>query len=100
MSESLDVATVVPSDVLPIVARFMPLLPQKSTQESHLSSEQLSPNRVRSDFDVDTVDLYPMLLRRDQLPALQAARSMQDEAYESVSMIPSRHESGHVDVNH
>ena len=50
MSEPLDIASVVPSDVLPVVARFMPLNPQRSTEESHLSSEQLSPTRVRSDF--------------------------------------------------
>ena len=55
MPESLGVQ----SDVLPVVARFVPLNPQGS-QESHPSSVQLSPNRVRSDFDVDTVDLYPL----------------------------------------
>ena len=46
----LDVASVVPSDISPIVARFTPLNPQES-QVSHLSSVQLSPNRVHSDFD-------------------------------------------------
>ena len=59
MSESLGVASVVYSHVLPAVARFMALNPQGS-HESHLSSEQLSPNRVRSDFDVDSVALYPL----------------------------------------
>ena len=54
MSVSLGIASVVPSDVLPVVAGFMPLNPQGS-QESHLSSEQLSPNCVRSYFYVDTV---------------------------------------------
>ena len=38
---------------------FTPLNPQGS-QVSHLSSVQLSPNRVRSDFDIDTVDLDPL----------------------------------------
>ena len=102
MSESLDIASVVPSDVLPIVDRLMPLNPQGSTQESPLSSEQLSPNRVRSDFDVDTVDLYPMfaasqrsvgdiplifpILSPELLlsPVSPAARSLQVQAYESV----------------
>ena len=55
----LDVASVVPSDISPIVARFMPLNPQES-QVSHLSSVQLSPNRVRSNFEIDTVDLDPL----------------------------------------
>ena len=32
-----------------------------ANQGSQESSEQLSPNRVRSDFDVDTVALYPLL---------------------------------------
>ena len=58
MSESPGVPSVVPSDVLPVMARFMPLNPPGS-QASHLSSEQLSPNRVRSDFDVETVNLFP-----------------------------------------
>ena len=59
MSESLDVASVVPSDMSPVTGRFTPLNPQGS-QVSHLSSEQLSPNRVCSDFDLDTVDMYPL----------------------------------------
>ena len=54
----LDVASVVPSDILPIVARFTPLNPPGS-QVSHLTSVQLSLNRVRSDFDPDMVDLDP-----------------------------------------
>ena len=55
----LDVASVVPSDISPVMARFMPLNPQGS-QVSNLSSVQLSPNRVRSDFAIDTVDLDPL----------------------------------------
>ena len=70
----------------------MPLKPQGSTQESNLS-----PNRVRSDFDVDTVNLYRLFASRSvgYLPLISpitspespllAARSLQDEVYESVS---------------
>ena len=54
-----DVASVVDSDMLPVTGRFTPLNPQGS-QVSHLSSMQLSPNRVRSDFDLDAVDLFPV----------------------------------------
>ena len=41
----LDVASVVPSDISPIVTRFTPPNPQGS-QVPHLSSVQLSPNRT------------------------------------------------------
>ena len=54
-----DVAFVVDSDMLPVTGRFTPLNPQGS-QVSLLSSVQLSPNRVQSDFDLDAVDLYPI----------------------------------------
>ena len=39
--------------------RFMPLNPQGSPM-SHLPSVQVSPNRVCSDFDLETVYLYPL----------------------------------------
>ena len=54
-----DVASVVDSDMLPVTGRFTPLNPQGS-QVSHLSSMQLSPNRVRSGFDLDAVYLFPV----------------------------------------
>ena len=57
---TLDVASMVLSVISPAVARFTPLNPQRS-QVSHLSSVQLSPNRVRLDFEIDTVDLDPLL---------------------------------------
>ena len=42
-----------------IMARFEPLNLSEA-QESWLSLVQLSPNRVRTDFDVDSEDLYPL----------------------------------------
>ena len=49
-----DVASVVDSDVLPLMGRFTPLNPQGS-QVSHLSSVQLSPNRVSFVCDVSKI---------------------------------------------
>ena len=56
MSASLGAADAVPPTGSPILARFGPL----NLPESRLSSVQLSPNRVRSDFDVETEDLAPL----------------------------------------
>ena len=55
----LDVTSVFPSDISSIVFRFKLLNPQGS-QVSYLSSVQLSPNWVHSDFDIDMVDLDPL----------------------------------------
>ena len=58
MSASLGAAAVVPPAGSPIVARFEPL--NMPGSQGRLSSVQLSPNRVRPDFDVDTENLYPL----------------------------------------
>ena len=59
VSASLGAAAAVPLTGSPIMARFGPLdLPE--SQESRLSSVQLSPNRVRPDLDVYTEDIYPL----------------------------------------
>ena len=47
-------------DVCLAADRVVTLLPQES-HLSQLSSVQLSPNRVREDFDFDTMDVFPML---------------------------------------
>ena len=56
VSPVFDVMSVMDSDGLPVMGRLTPLDPQGS-QVSHLSSVQLSPNRVQSDIDVDAVEL-------------------------------------------
>ena len=55
-----DFAPVVHLDKSPVTDEFAPLNPQES-QVSHLSSVQLSPKRVRLDFDIATPDVFPML---------------------------------------
>ena len=45
-------------DVCPAADRVGTLLPQES-QVSQFSSVQLSPNRVREDFDFDTRYVFP-----------------------------------------
>ena len=45
-------------DVCPAADRVVPLLPQES-QVSQLSSVQLSSNRVRANYDIDTMDVFP-----------------------------------------
>ena len=44
-------------DVCPAADRVVLLLPQE-LQVSQLSSVQLSPNRVREDYDFDTMDVF------------------------------------------
>ena len=51
VSASLGDAVAVPPTGLPIMARFEPLNLPKS-QESQLSSVQLSPNRAQPDFEL------------------------------------------------
>ena len=51
-------APVVDLEISPMADHFAPLIPQES-QVSHLSSVQ--PNRVRLDFDYDTLDVFPVL---------------------------------------
>ena len=58
-----DVAPVVDSDMLSVTDQCVPLNPQGS-QESLLSSVQLSPDRVRLDFDLDAVDFVPCFVPR------------------------------------
>ena len=59
VSASMGAAAAVPPTGSPIMARFGPLnLPE--LQPSRLSSVQLSTNRVRPDFDIDTNDLCPL----------------------------------------
>ena len=48
-------------DVWPAADQVVTLLPQES-QVSQLSSVQLSPNRVREVFDIDTMDVFLVLL--------------------------------------
>ena len=55
-SPKSDLAPVVHLDISPVTDQFAPLNPQ----ESHLSSVQLSPNRVRVDYDIDTLDAFPV----------------------------------------
>ena len=45
-------------DVSPAADRVVQFLPLES-QVSLLSSVQLSPNRVREDFNYDTMDVFP-----------------------------------------
>ena len=52
-------APVVPLELSPVADHFAPLNPHES-QVSHLSSVHLSPNRVRIDFDFDTLDVFPV----------------------------------------
>ena len=56
-----DVMPVVDLDMFPVTNQSAPLDPQGS-QVSHLSSVQLSPNRVRLDFDLDTIDVFPVFV--------------------------------------
>ena len=56
-----DDVPVVELDMLPDVSQFALLNPQGS-QVSHLSSVQLSPNRIRLDFDMDTLDVFPVFV--------------------------------------
>ena len=46
-------------DVSPDYDRMVQILPLES-QVSLLSSVQLSPNRVREDFNYDTLDVFPV----------------------------------------
>ena len=52
-------APVSSKDVCPAADRVVPLLTHES-EVSLLSSVQLSPNRVRADYDFDTMDVFPM----------------------------------------
>ena len=45
--------------MLPNVNQFA-LLSHQGSQVSHLSSVQLSPNRVRLDFDMNILDVFPV----------------------------------------
>ena len=79
MSASLGAVAAVPLTGSPIMARFEPLsLPE--SQESRLSSVQLSPNRVQSDFDGDTEDLFPLYdtspVSDDDLSLISPARNL------------------------
>ena len=56
-----DDVPIVELDMIPDVSQFALLNPQGS-QVSQLSSVQLSPNRVRLDFDMDTVDVFPVFV--------------------------------------
>ena len=49
-------APVVPLEISPVADHFATL----KSQVSHLSSVQLSPNRVRENLDYDTLDVFPM----------------------------------------
>ena len=50
---------VVDLEISPLTDHFVPLHPRES-QVSHVSSVQLSPNRVRLDFDYDTLYVFPV----------------------------------------
>ena len=54
-----DDVPVVELDMFPDTSQFALLNPQGS-QMLHLSSVQLSPNRVCLDFDLDTIDVFPV----------------------------------------
>ena len=54
-----DVVPVMELDILPHTSQFALLNPHGS-QVSHLSSVQLLPNRMHLDFDLDTIDVFPV----------------------------------------
>ena len=55
-SPTLYEAPAFPMDVAPVVDLLATLHPQ----ESQVSSVQWSPNNVRADFDLDTIDVFPV----------------------------------------
>ena len=61
-----DEVPVVELDMLPDVSQFALLNPH-ALQVPHLSLVQLSPNRGRLDFDIDTLDVF--MNRRETLHA-------------------------------
>ena len=89
-SPTSDVALGGHLDISPVTDQFAPLTPQES-QVSQLSSVQLSPNRVRLDFDMDTLDVFPVfpvspktdgylpLISHVSSPGSPAAGSLLDE---------------------
>ena len=52
-------APVVPLDISPVADHLATCNPQES-QVSHLSSVQLSPNRMHEDFEFDILDVFPV----------------------------------------
>ena len=83
VSAPLGAAAALPQTASPIMAQFGPLnLPE--SQESRMSSVQLSSNRVQSDFDVDAEDLYPLF---DKSPVSDGDLSLISPAttHESIS---------------
>ena len=54
-----NVTLVAHLDTPPVTNLVVPLVSRES-QESHLSSVQLLPNKVRVDYDIDTLDVFPV----------------------------------------
>ena len=73
-----NVVLVVELNMFPDTSQFALLNPQGSQVSSHLSLVQLSPNRVRFDFDLDTIDVFAASPRSGgYLPLISPVSSLQ-----------------------